>query len=84
MTAQAIGLKDEKGQPCGTCNSGGTESIIMAILAYREYKMKVDGVLKPNLVICKTGHVAALKACDYLGVQARIVSFNSNYEMNVS
>jgi glutamate/tyrosine decarboxylase-like PLP-dependent enzyme len=40
----------------------------MAILAYREYKMKVDGVLKPNLIICKTGHVAALKACDYLGV----------------
>lgn len=35
MTAEALGLKDEKGLPCGTCQSGGTESIIMAILAYR-------------------------------------------------
>lgn len=24
MTAEAIGLKDENGQPCGTLNSGGT------------------------------------------------------------
>jgi len=40
----------------------------MAILAYREYKMKVDGVKKPNLVICTTGHVAALKACHYLDI----------------
>lgn len=84
MTAEAIGLKDEKGLSCGTCNSGGTESILMAILAYREYKMKVDRVLKPNLVICDTGHVAAHKACDYLNIEARIISFNKNYEMNIS
>ena len=35
MTAEAIGLKDEEGQACGTCQSGGTESILMAIFAYR-------------------------------------------------
>lgn len=68
MTAELIGLKDEKGKPCGTSNTGGTESIIMAIFAYREYKMKNDGVLKPNLVVCSTGHVASLKACDYLNI----------------
>lgn len=46
--------------------------------------MKNHGVLKPNLVICETGHVAALKACDYLNVEARIISFNKNFEMSVS
>lgn len=56
----------------------------MAILAYREYKMKEEGVKKPNLVICKTGHAAALKACDYLGVEVRIIGFDKNYEMNFS
>lgn len=35
MTSEAIGLKDEQGKPCGTVNSGGTESIMMAIYAYR-------------------------------------------------
>lgn len=84
MTAEALGLKDEKGLPCGTCQSGGTESIIMAILAYRQYKMKNHGVTKPNLVICETGHVAALKACDYLNIEPRIVSFNKNFEMKIS
>lgn len=35
MTADFIGLKDENGRHCGTVNSGGTESIIMALFAYR-------------------------------------------------
>lgn len=46
--------------------------------------MKVEGVVKPNLVICETGHVAAIKACDYLNIEPRIISFNKNYEMNIS
>jgi len=46
--------------------------------------MKLDNVLKPNLVICSTGHVAALKACDYLKVEARIVAYDRNYQMHLS
>ena len=56
----------------------------MAILAYREYKIKEEVVKKPNMVICKTGHVAALKACDYLGIEVRLVGFDKNYEMDFS
>jgi glutamate/tyrosine decarboxylase-like PLP-dependent enzyme len=55
----------------------------MALLAYREYKMKVDGVLKPNIVICETGHVAAFKACDYLNIEARVISFDKKFKMNM-
>lgn len=43
----------------------------MALLAYREYKMKYDGVRKPNLVICTTGHVAAHKGADYFNIEIR-------------
>jgi glutamate/tyrosine decarboxylase-like PLP-dependent enzyme len=46
--------------------------------------MKVDGVLKPNLVICSTGHVAALKACNYLNIETRIVPYDSNCQMHIS
>ena len=36
---------------CGITTSGGTESILMAILAYREYAKKNKGVTSPNLVM---------------------------------
>lgn len=45
--------------------------------------MRIEGVKKPNLVICTTGHVAALKACDYLGIEARIVPCDREYKMNI-
>lgn len=46
--------------------------------------MKEEGVKKPNIIICKTGHVAALKASDYLGIEVRLVGFDKNYEMDFS
>lgn len=83
MTADFIGLKTEEGKPCGLLNSGGTESILMAIFAYREYKMKECGVIKPNLVVCETGHAAAIKACHYFDIELRIIPFDSNYQMDL-
>lgn len=73
MTADMVGLKDENGASCGTLNSGGTESINMAIFAYREYMIRNRGVTRPNLVICTTGHAAAIKACKYMDIEIRMV-----------
>ena len=56
---------------------------MLSILAYREYKYKHEGVRNPNLVVCKTGHIAALKACDYFGVDVRVVGYDKNYKMDV-
>ena len=36
----------------------------MAILAYREYGRKYRSIKNPNIVVCVTGHAAALKAAD--------------------
>ena len=83
MTADFIGLKDESGKQCGTLNSGGTESIIMAIYAYREYMMKERGVIRPNLVICETGHAAAIKACHFFDIEVKMVPFDKNYQMHI-
>lgn len=46
--------------------------------------MKERGVYKPNLVLCRTGHMAAIKACSYLDIQLRLVPFDENYEMDIS
>lgn len=50
----------------------------MAILACREYGFKYRGVTNPNLVICSTGHAAALKACSLFGIEIRIVNSDKN------
>ena len=83
MCARMLKFTNEKGLPVGSFNSGGTESIMLAILAYREYKFKYENVRNPNLVICRTGHVAALKACEYFDIEVRVVGYNKNYEMDV-
>ena len=41
--------------------------------------MKHRGVKKPNLVVCKSGHVASHKACEYLNVELRLADFDKNY-----
>ena len=52
---------------------------MMAIYAYREYAIKERGVRKPNVVICTTGHPAAIKACHYLDIEVRMVPVNKKY-----
>ena len=38
--------------------SGGTESIILAIKAYRDYAREVKGISDPNIVVPITAHAA--------------------------
>ena len=84
MTAEMIGMK-ENGEVRGTLNSGGTESIFMAIFAYREHMIKERGVARPNLVICTTGHAAAIKACKFMDIEVRLIPCTGkNYSMNIS
>jgi sphinganine-1-phosphate aldolase len=49
---------------CGCLTSGGTESILLACLAYRE-KAKERGVTKPNMVMSNSAHAAFDKAAFY-------------------
>ena len=58
---------------CGTMTSGGTESLILAVLAYRGYARETRGVTRPNIVIPITGHVGLDKAGHLLGVTVRHV-----------
>ena len=54
--------------------SGGTESLILAVLAYRGYARETRGVTRPNIVMPVTGHVGLDKAGHLLGVTVRHVS----------
>ena len=52
-------------EACGVTTSGGSESIIMAMLAYREWAKSEKCITKPNIVAPQTAHAALAKACYY-------------------
>jgi sphinganine-1-phosphate aldolase len=73
----------DNGEPVGVFMAGGTESILMAILAFREYG-RSKGITKPNLLICYTGHVASIKACKYFDIEIRFVDYDEDYRMSIA
>jgi len=57
----------------GMITSGGSASILHAVLAYREQASEDSRTGRPNFVKPETGHVAFDKACHLLGVELRSV-----------
>ncbi|MFW2334597.1 pyridoxal phosphate-dependent decarboxylase family protein [Ilumatobacter sp.] len=58
-------------EPAGMVTSGGSSSILHAVLAYREQGRDRDGKHRPNIVKPETGHPAFDKAGHLLGVEVR-------------
>lgn len=56
--------------------TGGTESIMMACKAYRDYGREVSGINRPNMVLPRTAHTAFDKAAQYLGIHVRYVDID--------
>lgn len=53
--------------------TGGTESILMACKAYRDYAREVKGIRKPEIVLPKTAHSAFDKAAQYFRLKVRAI-----------
>jgi len=61
----------------GNFTSGGTESIMLAVKAARDYyRKKRPEITAPEMVLPATAHAAFHKAAHYLGVKAVTVSVN--------
>jgi sphinganine-1-phosphate aldolase len=54
---------------CGAVSSGGTESIMLAVKAYRDRARDVKGITKPEMVVPSTAHAAFDKASQYFNVK---------------
>ncbi|TNV81482.1 hypothetical protein FGO68_gene16508 [Halteria grandinella] len=67
---------------CGLTTSGGTESILIAMLAYREWG-KARGITKPNIVTSVTAHAAFDKACFYFGLEHRKVPLTKDFKIDM-
>ncbi|MEO6124860.1 MAG: aminotransferase class V-fold PLP-dependent enzyme [Ilumatobacteraceae bacterium] len=52
----------------GLITSGGTESLVTAMLAYREWGRNVKGIEHPEVIMAVTAHPALDKAFHYFGI----------------
>ena len=54
--------------PCGTVTSGGTDSILHALLAYREKFRKERDITQPEIILPETAHAAFHKGAHLFGI----------------
>ena len=73
----------DKATSCGLTTSGGTESILLAMLAYREWGKQQRGITRPNIVAPVTAHAAFDKACFYFGIELRKVQLTPEFRADV-
>ena len=59
------------GTPVGVVTTGGTGSILHAMLAYRERARQERGITRPNVIKPETAHPAFDKACHLFGIDLR-------------
>ncbi|CAG9463387.1 unnamed protein product [Pedinophyceae sp. YPF-701] len=71
MCASMMGGGPEGACPsvCGAMTSGGTESILSAVLASRNFMREQHGVTTPEIVLADTAHPAYFKAASYFGLK---------------
>jgi sphinganine-1-phosphate aldolase len=79
MTANLFHPTDKT---CGIVTSGGTESLLLMVLAYRDWGRE-RGIDKPNMVVCETAHVAVMKAAHLFGVKVIRVPLHKSGRMDV-
>lgn len=67
------------GQASGNCTTGGTESILVAVKAARDWAMKAHPeITQPEMVLPRTAHPAFHKAAHYLGIRPVVAGFDAH------
>lgn len=68
----------------GLVTSGGTESLIMAIKAYRDRAKKLKPwIMKPEIIVPESAHSAIDKGAYYFGVKIRHASVGPDFRVDV-
>jgi len=68
VVAMVIKMFNGGKDACGTTTSGGTESILMACKAMRDWAREVKGITEPEMVVPVSAHAAFDKAAHYFGI----------------
>jgi len=67
----------------GSMTSGGSESVMMAVKAHRDWAFSTKGIRQPEMIFAVTAHPAFDKAAHYFGVKPVKVPVDSNQRMDL-
>ena len=84
MTARMLGAAETKDEICGTVNSGGTESILLAIKTYRDRARQQKGIKHPEMIAPVSAHTAFDKAAQYFGIKLNRTPLGPDFRADVS
>ena len=80
MVGELYDLPEKGG---GNLTTGGTESTILALKAYKKQK-KYRNFFRPEVICTKTVHAAVNKACELLDLNIVYVKLDKNYVMDIN
>jgi len=85
MTAGMLGAEaaGQSADVCGVVTSGGTESILLAMKAYRDWGRKEKGIERPEIVAPASAHAAFDKAAEYFGMGIRRLPSAEDFRADV-
>ncbi len=86
MTAHLLGAEptdDPEQQIVGTVSSGGTESILLAMKAYRDRARAERGIPQPEVIVPVTAHPAFDKAAHLFGIRLVRTPVDSQFRADV-
>jgi len=69
---------------CGSVTSGGSESILLAMKAYRDMAEVERGVKNPEMVAPTTAHAAFDKAAQYFKIKLRKVPVDASFRADIT
>ena len=70
-------------QPVGVVTSGGSDSLVHALYAYREQARVQRDVRMPNVVLPITAHVALRKGAHWMGIEVRDAPVDGSFTVDV-
>lgn len=84
MVARLLGADATGDEICGTMSSGGTESILLAMKAYRDRARDCKGITAPEMIMPVTAHAAFDKAAQYFNIKPIRIPVDQNYRADVA
>lgn len=84
MTADMLGAGRTEDEICGVVSSGGTESILLAMKAYRDRARKEKKITKPEMIVPVTAHAAFDKAAQYFNIKIIHVPVGDDCRANIA
>jgi hypothetical protein len=84
LGAPAAGQANPPAEVCGVVTSGGTESILLAMKAYRDWGRAEKGITEPEIIAPTTAHAAFDKAAGTFGLRLRRIPVGADFRADVA